>query len=348
MTSPRFTIAKLSIWLCFAMHFSCSNSSSTAAETTSDAALSSQSGQTRPSPPVLSIPLLSVPLNCGPTRLPFKAGGLRFQMDQNTNPNFDYFKPIGDGKFGPEGHLYLTFPKKHAIVRFTQPTYDLEFFGEEQEGGRNEPIANPTTLAFWDQKIWVTNTVKGQVMVFNQGFELETLHQIQIQDPIPGPNQNFLIRSDQKPDTFFRADAKNKIRAQYMVPNNAELPKPMQILIFDIQEDWDIVAVNRGGTDLFHLGPKGHIKRTFQFEYPDSLNWQEIEVTDCQFIGDAYWLLTQAVQKGEPLAFLSEITIDGICRSLWQLPFLADGFDVDHDHLVLFQKILGKAQVYSR
>lgn len=296
-------------------------------------------------PKIEEIPEFEVLLDASPIAIPLQKGGLRFQIDQHPRPNFEYFRPIGEARFNPQGHLLMTFPKKHAVVKFSKPDYELSFFGQEQAGGRNEPISNPQLLSFWNGQTQVVNTKKGQVMVFNEAFEMLDLLQIKIPDPIPGPDSFYLIRSDQKPEIFFKADKNNKIRAQFMVPQNPNQPLPQRRLFFDIQPDWGIVAANQGVTDIFHLKPSGAFHRHLHLRFdPSSPFSQGTHLSSVQRQGDAYWLLLQH----ENQSYLCEVTIDGMCRTMWQLPFICDGAHLGYDRLVIFNREQGKAQVFKR
>jgi len=300
------------------------------------------------SPQINAIPQSQVQIHVKPSPLPLKQGGLRFQLDQNrTSEKVSYFKPIGDAKFGPADNLYITFPSKHAVVRFNLPDFDLEFFGQEQAGGRNEPIAHPDTLDFWGDQVLVTNTQKGQVMVFNPQFEMETMHQIHIQDPIPGPDQKYLIRSDKRPEVFFRANQENKVEHYYMVPKDKRLPNEDLILHYAIQPNWDVVAATTGATDLYHIRPDGTFKRHFTLDFSPIFTNSHPKVGDVQLDGDAYWLLlTDTAAK--PTSYLFAITFDGTTRFAWSLPFQCDGFHLGLARVVIFNRQEGKAQVFYR
>ena len=297
-------------------------------------------------PAINAIPHQQVRIATQPLALPLKPGGLRFQLDQSrTSETVTYFKPIGDAKFGPSGNLYVCFPTKHAVVRFNVPDFELQFFGQEQAGGRDEPIAHPNTLDFWDGHTLVTNTKKGQVMVFDAEFEMETLYQIHIQDPIPGPDRKFLIRSDKKPHLFFRSDQNNHIEHYYMVPLNQSLPNQAQILHFAIQPNWDLAAVTTGATDLYHIRKDGTFKRHFSLDFSPIFDGKSLQVHQLQLDGDAYWLL---LSEGGKITYLFAITLDGKPRFAWILPFLCDGFHLGLERMVIFNREEAKAQVFFR
>lgn len=317
---------------------------STPPSTSSQSPEASSSTQGR----ITAIPTKALTLEGRIDPLPLIPGGLRFQFNQGNNPNFQYHKPIGDAKFGSDGALYMSFPHKHAIVRFTPPQWDLEFFGSKQEGGRDQPISYPVKLSFWNDQIQVVNTRKGQVMVFNHQFDMETLHQIHIPDPIVGPSHEYLIRSDKMPDKFFRSNQENKIRAQYMVPASPNQSKQDRLLLFDIQPQWDIVAINRIGSDLYHLQKNGQFRRHFQIDWALLGKDAAIQVSDLQMEGDAYWVLLNFKHQDTVQTLLVALTFDGTTRFIWRIPYFVDGFHMTSQSLVLFDHQEGKAQVFRR
>ncbi|CAM2068939.1 hypothetical protein SCOR_26460 [Sulfidibacter corallicola] len=300
------------------------------------------------------IPTREVVLDRRPSQLPFTPGGLRFQMSSAFS-SARTLKPIGGAAWGPNGHLYLTFPKQRTVVRFSVPRYDLTFFGSGSYGGKGESITRPDRLDWFDGLAHLTDDQKGQTLIYSPDFALQTVYQSAGVPPVPGPQNQYLLRADDRPDMFFRVDEHNKPVQAYSVPAMPNETIEGRKLVFDPLPNWQIVAGKRNAHAVYRYEPKGRVEIIYNldlsFFFGDAASQVSLgaRLHDLAFRDDMYWLLLDHEnQRSDNLSYMMVFGQASELLGFWEIPLDADVFDMNDSMLVFANRELGQALTYNR
>jgi len=127
---------------------------------------------------------------------------------------------------------------------------------------------------------------------------------------------------------------------------------PLALKVRPIQRilsDWQVLVWSADGAHLLHLIESGEIRRRFEIDTNQAGAGGRVAALDLDFADGRYWLLFGlTAPDGEKSAYLLVLDPGGFVDSLWQTPFYADGFDLDGQQLLIYQRAAGALMTYLR
>lgn len=297
-----------------------------------------------PHAPIQSTPEHGVGLPAMARRLPFPAKGFSFRGGR-LGEDGPGFRPIGEARFGPDGGIYLSFPERDVVVAFTGDHGDLRVFGSRAYGGNDEIIKNPERLRFVGRTMYLANRQNGQILALGIDGSFHNAFQTPNPAALSGSGPQFLITSSRQPGTFARVDDRNQAVQFYRLPQNPDGSSPRARLVFDATPQWQIIALAQDMTALYHYDRRGRLKVVLRLRLVEEQSGAHAR--DLRFFQDRYWLL-YVIAARETTPFLVEITPEGLLLQCWSLPMDADGFDIDPERLLLYNRSEATALTFSR
>ncbi len=296
---------------------------------------------------ISEIPVFTAAPEHPPAPLPYIPAGLSFQQGKAAKTRL--FRPIGRGKFGPDGDLYLTFPTRHIVAAFRGPGFELTLFGKRASGGKDEIVKDPEMLHFVDGLLYLSNHKNGQVLVLDRSGGFRNLFELGLPGPIPGPDGAFLLRSDTNPNVFARVDDRKRLQQRYLLVRGEGADPEGHRLIFQVLDNWDLVCVRQEARRVFHMQKNALFRRQIAIDW-GALRIKEegdFQAHGIKFHQGAYWLLVGWYRPQTPARTLLLVFDEtGTVRQFWETPIFADGFDVAKGRLLLYDKRKGAAQTY--
>jgi len=274
--------------------------------------------------------------------LPFANGFLAFQLNQLSESGGD-FRPIGSARFGPDGSVYMTFPGKDLVARY-DAAGDRRFFGPAIRGGGNEPVVDPQELTFVDGLMHLGAKGRNQVLVLDSDGTRHHSFRTRFPGPVCGPGGRCLVSDPHHPDEFFQVDTAGNLLHSFRLPLALKV-RPIQRIL----SDWQVLVWSADGAHLLHLIESGEIRRRFEIDTNQAGAGGRVAALDLDFADGRYWLLFGlTAPDGEKSAYLLVLDPGGFVDSLWQTPFYADGFDLDGQQLLIYQRAAGALMTYLR
>lgn len=320
-----------------------------------------QTGTDKPSAPqeepksslkVTEVPVFNVKVDRDATPLPYPVSGLQFQRNlKGAHRENNRYRPMGDGKFGPGGDLYFTFPKQDLVMAFRKPHYELNYYGSPSYGGKGEIIKNPGLISFSQENMVLTNRDNGQALVLNTQAEFKDAYELKIAGAITGPDGSFLVSSPRNPNAFARMDANLNPIQRYLMNDHFLEKGADPRMVFHILENWEVIAARRNGSQIYHMKANAFFIRHLNLNLGKlaAKETGHVEIYGVRYVNHQYWILAGFLIPAKPPGSRI-ITLDpkGKLVHYWQTPFFADGFDVQGDNLLLFNTIQGEAETYKK
>lgn len=301
--------------------------------------------QVKPQYSITPIPQIDVILT-KPEPLPFKKPSLRFQRTNMLTKEKRNYRPIGEAILTEKNHAYLSFPKQDVIIKFEYPKNDITIYGERRQGGKDELVKNPEFLSYLNGNLITSNQKTGQVVVFDTKASFQNMFDLRYPSAIPGPNQKFLLVSTKDPNRFTRVNEQRKVEFRYQVVSTEALTNHSPLL-FHILPNWDVIAVRQNLSRLFHIEPNGINTRHLSFN-TTQLGSGSVTVKDVNYENNAYWLLLQHHSQAKTTSLLLIVEPNGKLKHLWECPFDADGFDMNKEILLLYNRDMASAETFRR
>ncbi len=314
-----------------------------------------QSDTQQPSGKISAVPTMRLTVPAQSTPLPFKQGGLRFQM-KDAPAGKQMFKPLGDVAWLEDGALLMSFPEQHAMIRFSPVAFDLTMIGGEQVGGKNETVVSPNLLWVHQGVIQSVSRSKHQALSYNHDFQVVNAYNAAGVSPVPYPGGQYLLRADDRPDVFFRVDQSNRPLQTYRVPVMPnEHIEGRKLVFFPINAD-HLYAAKQNATSVYLFNADSTLAQIWDIDmspFFGNQNWgfgAGAQLMDLHIEATQMWLLLDHREKrnDNKAYLLSMHTLTGEFTGFWEIGFDADRMDVNRDFIVLAQRENARAMTFQR
>ncbi len=316
-----------------------SNHSEPAADRERKASTSAPQIQLQPIPErEILLPAIAAPL-------PFPARGLSFQGSESIGVAQGGLGPIGDAAIGPDLSIFLSFPERDLVVAIEGVRGALRMMGSSAYGGKDEIIKNPDSIRFVGKDMYLANRNNGQILALGMDGVFRNAFQAPTPAALSGPGPQFLLSAPTSPGMLIRVDARNRRLGAYHLPANADGSPLNTPPLLDATDDWEVVALLRDMSALYHFDAQGKIQLALRLGVKGAsggLRARAVRTFEGQ-----HWLLFNA-DGTEPACLLAVISPDGRLHHCWRLPMEADGFDLDANRILLFNRDAATAVTYAR
>lgn len=319
--------------------------------------------QTDPPPPqarITRIPIFQPVISFQPTPLPFPEQGLRFQRanrlpssdkkasDGNTSDNkksaMKWMAPIGEARFGPDGHLFMSFPRRDLVIRVDRETWQLQYMGPKHQGGNGEIIKQPGVLSIVGNHLFLANRENGQVLVLDRKGNFVNAFEVGYTGALAGPEQTFVVPMPHGHGVFGRVDHRGTLLQQFSLEASLTGQPFRGSLRYHLTPEAQIIAVRDDGSQLAHVSEGPEIIR---YLLPEFVNWPSPPRIEAVFFRSQFYYLLLSCTTPQPESFLIKLDQTGQAIAQWSCPFFADGMDWSREHLVLYARERGTAQTFS-
>lgn len=314
-----------------------------------------KAGAQQPSGKISAVPTmrLAVPAQTAP--LPFKQGGLRFQM-KDAPAGKRMFKPLGDVAWLDDGALLMSFPSEHAMIRFSPVEFNLTMIGAEAVGGNNETVVSPNMLWVYQGVIQSVSRSKHQALSYNSEFQVTNAYNAAGVSPVPYPDGQYLLRADDRPEVFFRVDQSNRPVQTYRVPVMPNENIEGRKLIFFPINDNHLYAAKQNATSVYLFNADSTLAQIWDIDmspYFGEQNWAfgaGAQLMDLHVEATQMWLLLdrRELRNDKKSYLLSIHRLTGEFTGFWEIPFDADRMDVNRDFFVFAQRENARAMTFRR
>ncbi|CAM2009320.1 hypothetical protein [Acanthopleuribacter pedis] len=309
----------------------------------------------QPQATITAVPTATITAPAQPTPIPLEQGGLRFQMG-NVAAGHSMFRPLGDVAWLNDGSLLMSFPQDHAFIKFAAGDFALTMFGSEAVGGKKETVVSPNLLWVHQGLIHAVSTQKHQSLTYTPDIQVVNAYNAAGVSPVPGPENQYLLRADDRPDIFFRVDQNNKPQQTYSVPAMPDEDMMGRKLVFFPMDDWRLYAAKQNATAVFLFNKNSTIAQIYTidlsafFGAPNYAFTGGAQLFDLHVEATTLWLLLDHGGKrnddrGYVLA-LHTLTFETL--GFWEIPLDADRMDASPEFFVFAQQDRARAVTYRR
>lgn len=318
-------------------------------------AASPQNSFQPPSGKIAAVPTMRLAVPAQTTPLPFQPGGLRFQMKE-APAGKRMFKPLGDVAWLDDGALLMSFPKEHALIRFSPVEFNLTMIGSEQIGGKNETVVSPNLLWVNQGVIQAVSRGKHQALSYNSDFQVINAYNAAGVSPVPYPGGEYLLRADDRPDVFFRVNQSNRPVQTYHVPAMPnENIEGRKLVFFPINAE-HLYAAKQNATSVYLFNADSTLAQIWDIDmspFFGEQNWAfagAAQLFDLHVEATQMWLLLDHRDRRDDNKsyLLSMHSLTGDFTGFWEIPFDADRMDVSRAFFVFAQQEHARAMTYRR